>query len=44
MITVSIGNILLEKPIKVFLNPVDSNTTNSVKDIFIIPTEDIHRK
>ena len=26
-----------------FLKLLDSNTTNFVKDIFIIPTEDIHK-
>ena len=39
--SISIGNVLLEKSIKVFLNLLDSNTTNVVKDIFIISTEDI---
>ena len=29
---------------KFFLNPLDSNTTNIAKDIFIIPTEDINKK
>ena len=38
---ISIGNVLLEKSIKVFLNLLGSNATNVVKDIFIISTEDI---
>ena len=33
--------MLLEKSIKVFLNLLYSNTTNIVKDIFIIPTVDV---
>ena len=28
---------------KFFLNSLDSNATNISKDIFIIPTEDIHK-
>ena len=40
---VSTGNALLENSIKVFLNLLDSNTTNIVKDIFIFPTEDIQK-
>ena len=28
----------------IFENPPDSNTTNFIKDIFVIPTEDIHKK
>ena len=35
--------MLLEKTIKVFLNLLDSNTTNIVKDIFIFSTEDIQK-
>ena len=34
----------LEKSIKVFLNLLDSNTTNIVKDIFIFPTENKQKK
>ena len=30
--------------IRFFLKPVHSNTTNIAKNIFIIPTEDIHKK
>ena len=41
---VSIRYVLLEKSIKVFLNLLDSNTTNIVKNIFIFPTEDILKK
>ena len=41
---VSSANMLLEKSIKVFLNFLDWNTTNIVKDIFIFPTEDIQKK
>ena len=37
------ANMLLEKSIKVFLNFLDWNTTNIVKDIFIFPTEDIQK-
>ena len=40
---VSSANMLLEKSIKVFLNFLDWNTTNIVKDIFIFPTEDIQK-
>ena len=41
----SVGNVLLEKSIEVFiLNLLDSNTTNIVKDVLIILTEDIHKK
>ena len=36
--------VLLEKSIKVFLNLLDSNTTNIVKNIFIFPAEDIPKK
>ena len=41
MITMLIGKVFLDK---FFLNPPDLNTTNFVKDMFIIPTEDIHKK
>ena len=41
---VSIRYVLLEKSIKVFLNLLDLNTTNIVKNIFIFPTEDILKK
>ena len=41
---VCIGNVLLEKSKKFFLNLLDSNTTKVVKDIFIFPTEDITKK
>ena len=44
MIPVFIGNVLLEKSIKFFLNFLNSNTTNIVKDIFIFTTEDIQKK
>ena len=44
MIPVCIGNVLLEKSKKFFLNLLDSNTTKIVKDIFIFPTEDIQKK
>ena len=40
---VSSANTLLEKSTKVFLNFLDWNTTNIVKDIFIFPTEDIQK-
>ena len=30
--------------IKFFLNPLNSNTTNIIKDSFIISTEDMHKK
>ena len=40
---VSSANMLLEKSIKVFLNFLDWNTTNIVKDIFIFPTEEIQK-
>ena len=40
---VSSANMLLEKSIKVFLNFLDWDTTNIVKDIFIFPTEDIQK-
>ena len=40
---VSSANTLLEKSIKVFLNFLDWNTTNIVKDIFIFPAEDIQK-
>ena len=40
---VSSANMLLEKSIKVFLNFLNWNTTNIVKDIFIFPTEDIQK-
>ena len=39
----SIGNVLLESQYKFFLDLLDSNSTNIVKDISIIPTEDIHK-
>ena len=39
----SIGNESLEKSLKVFLNLLDSNMTNIVKDIFLFPTENIQR-
>ena len=35
--------MLLEKSIKFFLNLLDSNIANIVKNIFIIPTEDIQK-
>ena len=35
--------MLLEKSIKFFLNLVDSNASNIVKDLFIISTEDIQK-
>ena len=38
VITVSFGCMLLGNEYKFFLRPLDSNTTNIVKDIFIIPT------
>ena len=38
IITVSFGYMLLGNEYKSFLRPLDSNTTNIVKDIFIIPT------
>ena len=38
IITVSFGYMLLGNEYKFFLRPLDSNTTNIVKDIFIIPT------
>ena len=38
IITVSFGYMLLRNEYKFFLRPLDSNTTNIVKDIFIIPT------
>ena len=28
----------------IFENPPDSNTANLIKDIFVIPTEDIYKK
>ena len=43
IILVSIGNVTLEKSLKVFLNLLGSNTTNIVKNIFIFPTEDIQK-
>ena len=38
----SIGKVYHKCEYKFFLNFLDSNTTNIVKDIFIIPTKDIH--
>ena len=38
IITIPIGKVLL------FLKPLKSNATNIAKDIFIIKTEDIHKK
>ena len=35
-------NVLWESQYKFFLNPLDSSTTNIVKDIFIIAIEDIY--
>ena len=32
------------KDVKIFLKPLNSNTTNIVKAIFTIPKEDIHKK
>ena len=41
----SLGSVLLEKSkYRFFLNPLESNTTNIAKDIFITPTEEIHKK
>ena len=41
----SFENVSLEKSLKVFLNLLDPNTTNNVKDILIFPsTEDIQKK
>ena len=37
-------DFIMEKKYKFFLNPLASNTTNTAKDIVIIPTEDIHQK
>ena len=34
----SVGNVSLEKSLKVFLNLLDSNSTNIVSDIFIFLT------
>ena len=28
----------------IFENPPDSNTANFIKDVFVIPTEDIYKK
>ena len=39
----SIGKVSLEMSLKVFLNLLDSNTTNIVKNIFIFPAEDIQK-
>lgn len=37
--------MLLEKPkYKILLKLLDPSTTNIVKDIFVIATEDIHKK
>ena len=40
----TIGNVSLEKSLKVFLNLLDSNTTNIIKDIFIFETDNIQKK
>ena len=39
----SIENVSLEKSIKV-LNLLDLNKTDIVKDVFIIPTDDLQKK
>ena len=44
MIPVSIANRSLENSTKFLVNPLDSNKTNIVKDIFIFSTKDIQKK
>ena len=39
-----VTNIFYPNRKYIVIKPLDSNTTNIAKDIFIIPTEDIHNK
>ena len=43
MVPEYVGNVLFNSQYKIFLNLLDSNTTNIFKKIFTIQTEDVYK-